>query len=116
MRRKSLFTHGKESVTRLKEAVVRRCSVKKVFQKGITKPCTSSTQLHPSPPCSFQLHPPPPNLFQPPPSSTHLHPAPSTSTQLISTSTQLYPPPSSSFQPPPISATPSTIFERKYCT
>ena len=34
---------------------------------------------------------------------THLHPAPSTSTQLISASTQL-------------SATPSTIFEPKYCT
>ena len=34
---------------------------------------------------------------------TRLHPAPSTSTQLISASNQL-------------SATPSTIFETKYCT
>ena len=37
------------------------------------------------------------------PSSIHLHPAPPSSTQLISVSTQL-------------SATPSTIFEPKYCT
>ena len=43
------------------------------------------------------------HLHQAPSTSTQLHPAPSTSTQLISTSTQL-------------SATPSTIFERKYCT
>ena len=40
---------------------------------------------------------------------THLHPAPFTSTQLILTSTQLV---SASTQ---LSATPSTIFEPKYC-
>ena len=41
---------------------------------------------------------------------TQLHPAPPSSTQLISTSTQLI----SAFTQ--LSATPSTIFEPKYCT
>ena len=57
---------------------------------GIIKPCTN---LNPAPSTSTHLHP----------AYFNLQPAPSTSTQLISTS-------------PQPSATPSTIFEPKFCT
>ena len=40
-----------------------------VLKVHITKPCTTSTKLHPPPPSYNQFHLPPPSSFQPPPSS-----------------------------------------------
>ena len=51
----------------------RRCSIKIGVLKGITKPCTHSTQLHLPPPTSTQLHPPPASSYQSQTSSLQNH-------------------------------------------
>ena len=59
--------------------------------------------MHPHPPSSIHLQPAPSSSIHLHPAHFDLYPAPSTSTKLIAVSNQL-------------SATPSTIFQPKYCT